>query len=500
MRRLRKLLIANRGEIALRIIRTARTLGLATVAVYSDADAGAPHTIAADEAIRIGPPEASASYLNIDAILTAARTSAADAIHPGYGFLSERADFARAVTENGIVFVGPGAASMAALGNKVAARRLAIESGVPVVPGIDTADENSAAAFAAQAGFPILIKAAAGGGGRGMRVVETAHDLAPALEAAAREASAAFGDGSLFLERYLAFPRHVEVQVLGDRHGKLIVLGDRDCSIQRRHQKIIEESPAPGLSEGIRHRMAESALRLFQAAGYFSAGTAEFLVEGDQFHFLEANTRLQVEHPVTEMRFGWDLVAEQLKVAAGDPLGDPPVPRGHAIECRIYAEDAEHGFQPDAGRIDYLSLPAGPGVRIDTHLMTGAEVSTWYDGMLAKLICWGVDREQARRRMIAALAEFSLLGVRNTASFLRDIMASQAFRAASLSTRFLEQFFPNWRPDHAEIEIALIAAALSVEGLLNAGPRNDRLASDAADDRSRSPWAQLPRFELWGRQ
>jgi len=497
--RIRKLLVANRGEIALRIFRTARALGIATVGVYSDADAGAPYLALADEVRRIGPPEAAASYLNGEAILGAARAVGADAIHPGYGFLSERPGFARAVVESGLIFVGPPAAAMVALGDKVAARRLAVQAGVPVVPGLDVADPAAVRAFAAQVGFPILVKAAAGGGGRGMRVVASERELDDALQAATREAQAAFGDGRLFVEKYLARPRHVEVQVLGDRHGKIVTLGERDCSIQRRHQKVIEESPAPGLDGAIRARMAQAAVSLFRAAGYVNAGTAEFLVEGANFYFLEANTRLQVEHPVTEMRFGCDLVAEQLRIAAGEAVSDPPTPAGHAIECRIYAEDAERAFQPVTGRVRYLNLPAGPGVRVDTHLAAGLEISTWYDGMLAKLVCWGTDRAQARERMVAALGEFSLLGVRHTAAFLRDVIASEAFSEAALSTRFVEEFFAAWRPGPADIDAALIAGAMAAEGGMASAPQLAARQSNAPAV-SHSPWERLPRFELWGRR
>jgi len=497
--RIRKLLVANRGEIALRIIRSARTLGIETVAIYSDADAGASYLAAADETCRIGPPEAASSYLNSEAIIAAARAVKADAVHPGYGFLSERPAFAHAVVEGGMIFVGPSAASMAVLGDKVAARRLAIQSGVPVVPGIDAADPASARAFAGEVGFPILIKAAAGGGGRGMRVVEADRDLDGALEAAAREAQAAFGDGRLFIEKYLARPRHVEVQMLGDQYGKLVALGERDCSIQRRHQKIIEESPAPGLDDAMRTRMAQAALTLFRAAAYINAGTAEFLVDGANFYFLEANARLQVEHPVTEMRFGCDLVAAQLRIAAGEPIADPPAPRGHAIECRIYAEDAERSFQPVAGRVLYLNLPAGPGVRIDTHLAPGLEISTWYDGMLGKLVCWGADRAEARERLVDALSEFSILGVRHTASFLRDVIASKGFREATLSTRFLGEFFDGWRPDQADITAGLIACAIAAEGGFGAEYQLAARSSNAPAA-ARSPWEQLSRFELWSRR
>ena len=504
-----KLLVANRGEIALRIIRSARLLGLATVAVYSEADADATHVAAADEARLIGPPEASQSYLNIAAIIEAARATGADAIHPGYGFLSERPEFARAVVAAGIVFVGPPAEVMAALGDKVAARRLAAGAGVPVVPGLETVEERAAHEFAARVGFPLMVKAAAGGGGRGMRLVEAQAGLAEALAAAAREAKAAFGDGRVFLEKYLAHPRHVEVQILADQHGAVVALGERDCSIQRRHQKIIEESPAPGLDDALRARMVEAALKVARAAGYRNAGTMEFLVEGGEFYFLEANTRLQVEHPVTEMRFGCDLVAEQLRVAMGARVAEPAAPRGAAIECRIYAEDAEHNFRPATGEVHYLNLPAGPGVRVDTHLAPGARVSAFYDGLLAKLVCWGADREQVRVRMAAALGEFSLLGVTNTAAFLRDVMASEAFRDARLSTRFLEQFFPRWSPGEDALESLLAAAAMAAGGALGSArlaPPGSSWARGALSDGARtgrgrrSPWTELAGFEPWGRE
>ncbi len=385
---IRKLLIANRGEIALRVIRTARTMGIRTIAIFSDADAKAVHVIAADEAVHIGPSDPRASYLNIDAIIAAAGATGADAIHPGYGFLSERPEFARATAQAGLIFVGPPAEVMAALGDKLTARRLAVQAGVPVVPGIDVADLACARKFGATAGYPILVKAAAGGGGRGMRVVEAEPDLEPLLEAAAREAQAAFGDGRVFLEKYLAHPRHIEIQLLADEHGRVVALGERECSIQRRHQKLIEESPAPGLSDALRDRIIEAALRLARDASYRNAGTAEFLVDGDQFYFLEVNARLQVEHPVTEIRFARDLVADQLMIAAGDHVVEPVAPRYSALECRVNAEDAAHDFRPATGTVLELNLPAGPGVRVDTQLALAAQVSPFYDSLLAKVICW----------------------------------------------------------------------------------------------------------------
>jgi acetyl/propionyl-CoA carboxylase alpha subunit len=506
-RSIKKLLVANRGEIALRIIRSARVLGIRTVSVYSEIDAGAAHVAAADDARPIGAPEPAASYLNIDAIIAAAQAAGADAIHPGYGFLSERPEFARAVEAQGMVFVGPPADVMAALGDKVAARRIAIGAGVPVVPGVDTGDLGGARKFAAEAGFPILVKAAAGGGGRGMRVVADTAGLEGALEAAAREAQAAFGDGRVFLEKYLGRPRHIEIQILGDHYGKVVALGERECSIQRRHQKIIEESPAPGLTAVMRDRMIEAALKLARAAGYRNAGTAEFLVEGDNFYFLEINARLQVEHPITELRFGCDLVAEQLQIAAGDRVGEQLAPRGCAIECRINAEDAAHDFRPAVGRVINLNLPAGPGVRIDTCLGMGAEVSPYYDSLIAKLICFGADRDQAQARMIAALGEFSLLGITNTAAFLRDVIASAAFVRADLSTRFLEENFPHWANADADLTTALIAAALVADGIIGRGspaggvaPAANEMRADSGLADARSPWSELAGFELWSKR
>jgi acetyl-CoA carboxylase biotin carboxylase subunit len=492
-RRLTKLLIANRGEIALRIIRSARVFGLTTVAVYSAADENSAHVAAADEAIAIGPAEAAKSYLNITAIISAAKQSGADAIHPGYGFLSERPEFAQAAADAQIVFVGPRPEVMAALGDKVAARRIAVAAGVPVVPGIETAEIAAAREFAAHVGYPILIKAAAGGGGRGMRVVAESAQLETALEAAAREASAAFGDGRIFIEKYLARPRHIEMQILGDEHGKVVALGERDCSIQRRHQKIIEESPAPGLSAELRAKMIDAALKLASAAHYTNAGTVEFLVEDDNFYFLEVNARLQVEHPVTEMRFGCDLVCEQLRIASGGKVSEPATPRGAAIECRINAENPEHDFRPATGTVLHLSIPGGPGVRFDSHLARGIEVTPWYDGLLGKLICYGANREEARTRLVNALEEFALLGVTNNAAYLRDIVASEQFRDAKLSTHFIESFFSGWKIDAAEIDAAIVGAVITAgdSQVENAVPQRN-------SNQRRSPWDVLSNFELWG--
>lgn len=497
-RGIKKLLVANRGEIALRIIRSAKLLGLKTVAVFSEADAKSPHVAVADEAVALGSSQASDSYLNMPAIIGAARATSANAIHPGYGFLSERPEFARAVTENGMLFVGPPADVMAALGDKLSARRLAQQTGVPVVPGIETSQPDEVRGFAARVGYPILVKAAAGGGGRGMRITVAEPELEGAIAAGSREAAAAFGDGRVFVEKYLARPRHVEVQVLGDPHGNVIALGERDCSIQRRHQKIIEESPAPGLSDATRARMTEAALGLARAVGYQSAGTVEFLVEGENFYFLEVNARLQVEHPVTEMRFGCDLVAEQLRIAAGGKVSQPRTPWGCALECRINAEDAAHGFRPVTGTVLHLCAPAGPGVRFDSYLAPGLEIGSRYDSLLGKLITLGSTRDEARQRMAAALAEFSLLGVGSTAGFLRDVIISDAFARADLSTRFIEEFFPEWRPsaDRDSGDIVLIAAAMAASEGFGASAGGDRWAARGPAS-GRSPWDDLRGFELW---
>jgi len=498
-REIKKLLIANRGEIALRIIRSARVLGIRTVAVYSDSDARSVHVAAADEAISIGPAEAAKSYLSIDAIIAAARQSGADAIHPGYGFLSERPEFARAAGEAGIIFVGPRPEVMAALGDKVAARRIAIGAGVPVVPGIETGAIAEAREFGARAGYPLLVKAAGGGGGRGMRGVESAAHLEGAIEAASREAHAAFGDGRVFIEKYLARPRHVEVQILGDEHGRVVAMGERECSVQRRHQKIIEESPAPGVSQSACAAMADAALKLAGACGYTNAGTVEFLIDGENFYFLEVNARLQVEHPITEIRFGCDLVAEQLRIAAGEHVSEPRPPRGSALECRVYAEDAEQGFRPAAGSVLDLKAPAGPGVRFDTHLARGTEIGTHYDGLLGKLICWGGNREEARRRALGALDELMILGITNTAGFLRDVIASEPFQRADLSTRFVDEFFARWHPDDRTLDAALIAAVLATTGAFGIKRDGERAGAIDAARRGapRSPWAELRGFELW---
>jgi acetyl/propionyl-CoA carboxylase alpha subunit len=500
-RPLRKLLVANRGEIALRVIRIARLLGIKTVAVFSEADKDAAHVAAADDARLIGPAAPSESYLNIAKIIAAANETGSDAIHPGYGFLSERAEFARAVEKAGMIFVGPTAAAMEAVGDKVAARRLATSADVPVVPGIETAERNSVRAFAVKVGYPILVKASAGGGGRGMRVVEDEAALDDALESASREAKAAFGDGRIFVEKYLARPRHIEVQILGDRHGKIVALGERECSIQRRHQKLIEESPSVAVDENLRAKICAAAIRIAGAVGYQSAGTVEFMLENGNFYLLEVNARLQVEHPVTELRFGCDLVAEQLRIAAGEHLRDPKSPRGWSIECRLTAEDAEHEFRPSTGRVAYLNLPMSPGVRVDTFLTEGAQIGSDYDSLFAKIICYGENREDARQRMLLALDEVTIVGISHTAAFLRDVIASDYFERGELSTHFVDDYFSKWKPDDSQENASLIAAAMVASGKLGRGELSaSSVLNGETTSRLKSPWSSLGGFQLWERR
>ncbi len=444
---IKRLLIANRGEIALRIIRACRELGIETVAVYSDADAAARHARAADFAVRIGPPPAAESYLNIAAVIEAARSTGADAVHPGYGFLSERAAFADACVSAGLIFVGPPAEAIARMGSKIGARQLMAAAGVPVVPGRTPDDQSDAgiAAAATDIGFPVLVKASAGGGGKGMRVARDAGALPEAIPAARREAQAAFGDGTLYVERLIERPRHVEIQIFADDHGHAVHLFERECSIQRRHQKIVEESPSPALTPALRARMGDAAVAAARAAGYRNAGTIEFLLEGDgdaaRFYFLEMNTRLQVEHPVTEMVTGTDLVHAQLAVASGRPLPwrqEELAQRGHAIECRVYAEDPAAGFLPQAGTLRLYREPSGPGIRVDSGVEEGTAVPVHYDPMLAKLIAVGESREQAIARAIAALRTFPVLGVRTNVPFLINVLGHPAFTGGELHTGFVD--------------------------------------------------------------
>ena len=443
-----KVLVANRGEIAARINQTLRAMGIAPVAVYSDRDAGAPHVGSAEEAVSLPGSTAEDTYLDIGRIVQAARDCGADAIHPGYGFLSENPGFARACAEAGITFIGPSAESMAVLGDKLRSKDVAIAAGVPVVPSSAECMPGDAAAsdFARRTGFPLLVKAAAGGGGRGMRLVDREQDLDGEMESASREAQAAFGDGRVFLERFVSNPRHVEVQVLADSHGRTVHLGERECSIQRRHQKIIEETPSPALTPELRRRIGEAAVAVAREAGYVNAGTVEFLLEPrtGEFYFLEMNARLQVEHPVTEAVLGLDMVEWQVRIAAGGPLTlrqEDLQPLGHAMECRIYAEDPYRDFVPSTGPLLRWRPPSGPGLRLDSGVAQGQEVSIYYDPMLAKLIAWAPDRSACLRRMEVALSQFMVLGVVTNIPLLRAVMTHSQFARGEYDTGFLE-----WNP------------------------------------------------------
>jgi acetyl-CoA carboxylase biotin carboxylase subunit len=443
-----KVLVANRGEIAVRIIRACRELGIATVAVYSEADRHALHVRYADEAYLLGPAPSRDSYLRADKILDIARKSGADAIHPGYGFLAEREDFSAACVELGIAFIGPKPSSIAAMGDKARARATVIKAGVPVVPGtedVGNMTNEDLLSRAPKIGFPLLIKATAGGGGKGMREVKTIEEMPLLLQSARREAESAFGDGNVYLEKLVEGARHIEFQIMADSHGNVIHLGERECSIQRRHQKLIEEAPSPFMDEELRQKMGGVAVKAAQAVDYINAGTIEFLVDKDRnYYFLEMNTRLQVEHPITEMVTGVDIVAEQIRVARGRQLSytqDQIRFNGHAIECRINAEDPYNNFLPSTGRITHSIIPTGPGVRVDTGVYPGFEITPYYDPMIAKLIVWGETRAQAILRMRRALEEYRIVGVRTNIPFHQTMMDSHRFMAGQYDTRFVEERF-----------------------------------------------------------
>jgi acetyl-CoA/propionyl-CoA carboxylase biotin carboxyl carrier protein len=471
-------LVANRGEIAVRILRAARALGYETVAVYSDADREAPHVREADAALRIGPAPAAESYLSIPAVVDAARRGGAQAVHPGYGFLSENAAFARACADAGLTFVGPPADVIERMGRKDEARRLAIAAGVPVVPAVEDApDEELAARAAGEVGFPLMVKAAAGGGGKGMRIVRSEAELPDAIAAARREAKAAFGDGTLLVERLVEGARHVEVQVLADAHGDVVHLLERDCSTQRRHQKVLEEAPAPTISAAVRETLTSSAVRLAREVGYVNAGTVEFMVCGEEAFLLEMNTRLQVEHPVTELVCGLDLVALQLRIARGErlPIAQAEVhASGHAIEARIYAEDPAGGFLPQAGRASLVRWSSR--ARVDAALESGQEIGTAYDPMLGKVIAHGATREAARRALVAALDDTAIFGVTTNLGFVRDLVASDAFRDAAIDTGWLDRHPEAGGGDSASSDIALVAAAWAQAAAGAAGDGADPFA------------------------
>ncbi|MBL8112034.1 MAG: ATP-grasp domain-containing protein [Acidobacteria bacterium] len=466
-----KLLIANRGEIAVRIMRACRDLGLETVAVFSEADRSALHVRHADYAIAVGPPPARESYLVPERLLAAARATGARYVHPGFGFLSENADFAKAVIDAGLVWVGPDPSSIAAMGSKTESRKRMIEAGVPVVPGMTTPakDAEEIRAFGRANGFPLLLKAAAGGGGKGMRVVREESEVDAAFERTSSEARSFFADEAVYAELYVEDPRHIEIQVLGDRTGRIVSLGERECSLQRRHQKVVEECPSAAVSPGLRARMGEVAVAAARAVNYVSAGTVEFLLAKDgRFFFLEMNTRIQVEHPVTEMVYGVDLVVEMIRIAQGKPISfsEVPEPRGHAIECRVYAEDPANGFAPSPGVIETLRWASGPGIRLDAGIEEGDRVPLDYDPMLAKLLAWGPDREVARRRMLRALAETRIEGIETSIAFYQTLLSEPAFVSNDLSTQFLDRYVyaPKSEDDGALEEFALVAAALQATG------------------------------------
>ncbi len=492
-----KVLVANRAEIAVRLIRAAREEGISAVAVYSDVDRDALHVRMADESYNIGPPPANESYLRIDIIIETALKAGCQAVHPGYGFLAENAEFARKVEEAGLIFIGPSHSSISAMGDKLQARRIMTDAGVPVVPGVlaQTRSFEQAKEEAARIGYPVLVKAAGGGGGKGMRIVSQESELKAAMEGATREAASAFGDDRVYLEKLLIEPRHVEIQILADTHGNVCHLFERECSIQRRHQKIIEETPSTALDEDLRNRMGEAAVTAAQAVDYRSAGTVEFMLDRDSnFFFLEMNTRIQVEHPVTEFITGIDLVRMQFKIAQGDSLPfkqEEIQRRGHSIECRIYAEDPLQNFLPSPGKLLLVRMPSGPGVRVDSGIETGIEVSMFYDPILAKVVTWGENREAARTRMIEALKETVILGVSTPTRFLIDVLEHPAFVSGDTHTGFLAEngFLDSAGGTRSIPDEVLIAAAVY---------EPERRNIEESGVRSSTTWTEMGSFRIGG--
>ena len=468
---MKKILVANRGEIALRIMRSAKEMGILTVAVYSEADRNALHVLYADEAVLIGPAPSNQSYLVIENIITACKTTNAEAVHPGYGFLSENAAFAKAVVDAGIIFIGPSAEAMQIMGNKLSAKAAALSYNIPMVPGTKEAitDIAEAKGQAVSIGFPILIKAAAGGGGKGMRIVNSETDFEEQMDLAISEARSAFGDGSVFIERYVSSPRHIEIQVLGDNYGNIIHLFERECSVQRRHQKVIEEAPSSILSEELRARMGKCAVDAAKSCNYTNAGTVEFILDENlDFFFLEMNTRLQVEHPVTEMITGIDLVKEQIKIARGEALtfeqNDLKI-TGHAIELRVYAEDPKNNFLPDIGTLQTYKTPKGPGVRVDDGFEEGMEIPIYYDPMIAKLVTYGKDRPEAIERMKRAIDEYQISGIETTLAFGKFVMNHEAFVSGDFDTHFVEKYFSADMLETSDETEAMLAALVGIQFL-----------------------------------
>ncbi|MBN1225086.1 MAG: acetyl-CoA carboxylase biotin carboxylase subunit [Candidatus Aminicenantes bacterium] len=497
----KKILIANRGEIAVRIIKACQEMGIQTVAVYSEADRNSLHVVSADEAFCIGPAPAIESYLNIDRIIEITHKSGAEAIHPGYGFLAENAGFACRCEQDKVVFIGPNSKAMDLVGDKVRSRKTMEKAGVPIIPGMKGIHKSieDYETEAKKIGYPVMIKASAGGGGKGMRVVHDEENLKPGLEAGMREAKSAFGDESVYLEKYIDEPRHVEFQVLADNYGNTVHLFERECSIQRRHQKIVEESPSQALDPELRARMGEIAKKVIQVSGYNNAGTVEFLLDRDKkFYFLEVNARLQVEHPVTELVTGIDLVHQQIRIAAGERLAvrqEDLEQKGHAIECRIYAEDPLNNFLPSAGKVLFLKEPRGPGVRHDCGIYQGCEVPIFYDPILAKLIVWAEDRDNACRKMICALDDYVVLGIQTSIDFLRDVIGHPQFRAGETTTHFISRHFDGWQGKERTEEIQKMAA------LAAAFDSTQRAISPGIPDghkEAASPWLALGKWRLGG--
>ena len=497
----KKILVANRGEIAVRVMRACRELRIPSVAVYSELDRAALHVVKADEAYPIGAAAATESYLNIEKILEVARRCGADAIHPGYGFLSENAKFAEACADAGIKFIGPSAASMEMMGSKTRARQEMEKAGVPFVPGTSRGLESvqQAKEVAAKIGYPVMLKAAAGGGGKGMRLVGSAKELQPALQAAQGEAQRAFGDDEVYLEKVILNPRHIEMQVLADEHGNTVYLGERECSIQRRHQKVLEEAPSPQVDPDMRRRMGEVAVRVAKAAEYCNAGTIEFLVDQEKnFYFLEMNTRLQVEHPVTELITGLDLVELQIRIAAGEKLPfqqDDVLIRGHAIECRIYAEDPDNNYFPSPGKITMLLTPAGPGVRLDSGVYEGWTVPIDYDPLLAKLVGYGQDRAQAVSRLMRALEELFVAGIKTNVGLFRRILADEDFRSGKIDTGYLERLLGSEAGGERKDTANVAAIAAAVFALLDSNSKAAGDGTGADNGASSSSWKRAARAE-----
>lgn len=496
----KKVLIANRGEIAVRIIKACQELGIETVAIYSDADKKAPHTLIADEAVNLGSPTPIESYLNIPKIIKIAKKKKIDAIHPGYGFLAENPDFAETCEKSGIKFIGPSPKVISLMGDKIAAKKTMEKAKVPVIPGYHgiKQDNESLVKEGKKIGFPLLVKAAAGGGGKGMRIVHSEEKLLESIQAAKRESKSSFGDDTVFLEKYLDKPRHIEFQILADKHGNIIHLYERECSIQRRHQKIIEESPSPIMTEELRTKMGKAAVAAAVAVGYTNAGTVEFMVDKDlNYYFMEMNTRLQVEHPITEMTTGIDLVKWQLKIASNEKLNIKQKDlsqRGHAIECRIYAEDAENGFLPSVGPLKKVEEPTGPNIRVDSGIVSNIQISPYYDPMLSKLIVYAENREESIQKMIWALSNYVILGITSNVSFLKKVVEHEEFKKGNTTTHFIENFFKDWTITKKGLPIDAIIA-LAIHDAMHS-KKEEVVRYKEADPHS--PWKHVGRWRVSG--